>query len=463
MTSKNTITIIIRIAFLAALCGFAGCTENLDGTRGPLSFRVAVDGPVPSKAEPSLFVDGTVNRTIAPGKSFGVYAWEGASASGRASFMENVRVTNEGGSAEGSFAYYPRKYWPADNRPVSMQAYYPYSDGTSGTTGITPLQTDGPASYSFTMNTDASLQTDFMVTDILEGLVQGGPSQPVHLTLRHVLAQIALDAQMPDGFTAESVEITGVGTQGVLTQSLSGGVTADTWTLAPSAQTITSSAGGREGTFLVIPQTVSSSQKIRLTWSSDEGGETATHTFEASLASAGIARWEAGQAYTYHLRLATSGLEVTVSVQDWQRTVKVMDYTTEITIRNDGRIRWTADTYKDKDDSAHTLQLGYRQQAVCTFTIDTPTGAIWKAVFRTDEGAIGAFEFVDGEGNGHSTISGNVGEPATLRIRATEDRPAQVNSAYLSIYVEAAGVNRHVTTLVDDLGSEWMIIQDRNV
>lgn len=458
--TKNTLT---RTLLVAILSGLTACTAPPARTGSQLSVSVGIRESVPSKAEPSSFVDGTVNRTIAPGKSFGLYAWEGSAPAGKASFMDNVRVTNEGGAPEGVFTYYPVRYWPDGGRQLSMQAYYPYSDGFSAS-GVIPLQTDGPASYSFTMNADASSQTDFMVSDILSGLRQEGPSRPVQITLRHALAQLALDAGMPDGVSVERVEMTGIATQGILTQTAAGNTTADSWELLPSTETITSGADGRSGTFLVIPQAVTTAQRIRLTWSYDDGtGIPTSHTDEASLLSAGITGWNAGQTYTYHLRLATSGLSLTASVSDWQKTVKVMDYTTEITIRNDGRIRWTAGTYDEKDDSSHTLQLGYRQEAVNTFAIDTPTGAVWKAVFRTDEGAVGAFEFVDGEGNGHSTINGDVGEPATLRIRATDDRPAQVNSAYLSIYVEAAGVNRHVTTLVDDLGSEWKIVQDRNV
>lgn len=458
--TRQTIRKVVLTSALTILAGCAKETQPDDGDTYPVAF--AAEDVFGTRADAGLMVDGTTTRTIPPGKSIGVYAWEGAAATGRAGFMRNQEVTNEGGSAEGNLTYSPMKYWPNDGTGITFQAYYPHEGGQDGT-GITLTQTDGPASLVLAVKDNPSEQIDLLVSDILTDVKRQPADGKVTLPFRHCLAKVSIAADIPAGSTLESITLTGVRNRGTLTQSVAGGVTTDTWSGLHGTGTYRCDTPGTAGTLLMIPQSLGTEAKATLAYSTpDSNGDPVMTTFTADLSKSGVSEWRAGEAYRYTLAISSGHLRLTVTPAPWDYHPKTMDYSTEVTVRREGRISWQTGTYAEKDDTERSILLGFRQTAVCSFMIDTPEGAIWKAVLKTVEGATGVFEFVDSEGSGFRSMSGNVGEPATLRIRAKDNYPAQLNAAILSIYVESGGKNILVTSLVSESGDEWTIKQDKN-
>ena len=137
-------------------------------------------------------------------------------------------------------------------------------------------------------------------------------------------------------------------------------------------------------------------------------------------------------------------MSLRIYVNEW-KYYDVMEYNfeTEVSVAENGTLNWTTsggETPKENGEEKWTVvklapadENSNTPYAVCTFNIATPVDATWRAALVG--GNINAFEFVDANGKGVSTVSGNVGEAATITIRAKQQTVSSNMEAYLDIVV----------------------------
>ena len=121
------------------------------------------------------------------------------------------------------------------------------------------------------------------------------------------------------------------------------------------------------------------------------------------------------------------------------------------------------------DDLAQAVFRNDKADIKAQFTLAEPVNATWRAVFIYEKGKLGAFRFVDKDGNEVETISGEIDgtTPASLIIR-TKDTPREDdNVARLQIIVTMAD-GRTVTANVLTGGNYgkntyFTIIQNRQL
>lgn len=140
-------------------------------------------------------------------------------------------------------------------------------------------------------------------------------------------------------------------------------------------------------------------------------------------------------------------LELTFNVQPWTGISTSWNYTDVVEITAGNEISWqNYDTEKSiiepTDDSGISKVVmkknnsGTWDNLLATFTISNPTDAKWYASFVG--GDINSFKFVDANGAHVSTISGKVGEQATLQIAAANNNITTAQMVNLDIVIVTA-------------------------
>lgn len=156
---------------------------------------------------------------------------------------------------------------------------------------------------------------------------------------------------------------------------------------------------------------------------------------ELILSDLGHTQWEAGKRYAYTVTFTDKEIRLTCDVEPWRTVEDVIDFTDVVTVPV--KMSWTRstinpynDTYAYNPETGEVVIKQNGDRAVCTFEIDTPSGAVWNASLIQKEGHIDAFAF-DGPS------SGAVGQLGTIRIYATNSAPyAPVHKALLRITVQ---------------------------
>lgn len=121
-----------------------------------------------------------------------------------------------------------------------------------------------------------------------------------------------------------------------------------------------------------------------------------------------------------------TALELTLAVQPWNTNEESWNYTETVTVKEEGIIKWTDGSCNIRNEAE--VYMIYATTAECTFTIDTPVGGTWHASLIPVSGNYDAFAF-EGE------ASGEVGKPATLRIKTAQDDVTENSKAELQIVV----------------------------
>ena len=140
-------------------------------------------------------------------------------------------------------------------------------------------------------------------------------------------------------------------------------------------------------------------------------------------------------------------LELTFNVQPWDGISTSWNYTDVVEITAGNEIRWqNYDTEKsiiEPTDGSGISRVvmkknnsGTWDNLLATFTISNPTDAKWYASFVG--GDINSFKFVDANGAHVSTISGKVGEQATLQIAAANNNITTAQMVNLDIVIVTA-------------------------
>ena len=347
----------------------------------------------------SSYVGGskTATSNIPVGGSFGVFAyfhpgdhenntdgaWNNTDVSlNYSNMLLNEPVTREEPST-GTYAYTyaSTRYWPknATDR-ISFFAYYPYAsnaftvdeDAASDGTGIT-LQDPaddhygyshnpvGFPKFKFVVNTDASQQVDFMISDMClnqskQAGVLTGANDDVQFTFHHLLSQIRIKAV---NFVTDNADVTaqlesfrfiGVPVSGIVTPSIrtsdldANGLPTDSGGLAHmdfewsglntsnsnfSASIYDDSASDEQkqaAIMLMIPHTFSDDPEkdlVEVTFSvvraTNTAGEHYSYTghLSGSLASGGLTGWEPNKIYNYSISISLNEISLSAQVEAW--------------------------------------------------------------------------------------------------------------------------------------------------
>lgn len=190
-------------------------------------------------------------------------------------------------------------------------------------------------------------------------------------------------------------------------------------------------------------------------------------------------------------RFTVNGLKgvsvnATLEVNPWElEDEEEWDYQNTVTVSEDGYLEWGCWKEKSEDDNITTDEIGKRgfldknnYQLVMgagevwvegSFKIDSPLNATWYAYLRHVEGLEDAFIFVDAsgeqlkdsDGNLLSTVSGEVGPKATLRIKNKYAEVSANNVATLVVMVLTVDGRWLEADICNGEGQKWTIVQNR--
>lgn len=207
--------------------------------------------------------------------------------------------------------------WPSPTQVISFYGYIP----VTGFKGFTKED----KTLSFEQNLIATSQTDLIIgateplnrlKDAVKNIGGVDEKQPVEITLRHALTAVEFKAagDMPNA-TLKQIELIGFSKQGTFTFPMGAGT--GTWTPGTDASTFKASSSDNlsvsllnssatlnsgSNTFLMIPQSMSNTKKLRLTVTYNGATKYLTASFN------GLKAWEPGKKVTYTLtKKSTSG------------------------------------------------------------------------------------------------------------------------------------------------------------
>lgn len=293
------------IMMLAAVLSSA-CTEDLNTeiTTNLISFTVD---------DTHFGEEGTPTRgaKVSSVSSFGVSASIYNAASTYTSAGCGSYFFNESASAGVPVNY----FWPISDYKLSFFAYYPY--GNSAFTIQSAANATGAPTYAYTVPSAIVNQVDVMTAQNVN--ILGGGSSPVSLTFKHRCAAIRFSVtnDRSSAITLNSVSIEGVKYTGTLNE--------ETWTLGSSvnssssnpftlnygssiAASATANVTGTTNIFLMLPQTLPATAKIKLVVDNEE--------LEAEITGT----WVAGKQYNYSLTVKNDVIIVVdeyTEIVDW--------------------------------------------------------------------------------------------------------------------------------------------------
>lgn len=164
--------------------------------------------------------------------------------------------------------------------------------------------------------------------------------------------------------------------------------------------------------------------------------------------------------YIVYAYFEKSGLNVTVSVMDWEKYEIVHQFANTVAIAKGGEIEWTVGTYREKTSNLEIIMHSDTDiHPHFTFNLGSPKGATWHATFRTQEGDNTAFSLHDAQGNECS--QGIIdGKPVDLYVHAREEHPGQTNKAELIFVVRCNGETLPVDVLTPEGQGNYIIVQE---
>jgi hypothetical protein len=204
---------------------------------------------------------------------------------------------------ESATANTPTSYfWPTSDYKVSFFAYYPYNNAAF--TVSSSAATTGSPVYAYTVPSTNANQVDVMTAQVTDHLA--GSQGTLALTFSHNCAAIKINItnDSGDAITVNSVAIEGVEYSGTLhdgTWTLSGNLNSSStnpFSLSYGsaiADGATADITGSSNIFIMLPQTLTSSAKLKIVTSDD--------TFETTISGS----WMAGKTYTYSITKEADG------------------------------------------------------------------------------------------------------------------------------------------------------------
>ena len=333
------------IMMLAAVLSSA-CTEDLDTeiTTNLISFTVD---------DTHFGEEGTPTRggKVSSVSSFGVSASIYSAASTYTSAGCGSYFFNESASAGVPVNY----FWPISDYKLSFFAYYPY--GNSAFTIQSAANATGAPTYAYTVPSAIANQVDVMTAQNVN--ILGGGSSPVSLTFKHRCAAIRFSVtnDRSSAITLNSVSIEGVKYSGTLNE--------ETWTLGSAvnssssnpftlnygssiAASATVDVTGTTDIFLMLPQTLPTTAKVKIVVDNEEMETEITGT------------WVAGKQYNYSLTVKNDVIIIVdedTDIEDWEPTA--IDLSMVDNAGNPRESMTTANCYLVHEAGKYKLPLVY--------------------------------------------------------------------------------------------------------
>lgn len=198
------------------------------------------------------------------------------------------------------------RYWPGENRTLQFFAWAPANAAFTATPGSPESTT-----FEYEVPALAADQKDIVVatTDPYVGNYE----QQVPLTFKHILTAVKFEtgSQMQPG-TIKSVALKGVKKSGTYTAFPTGNTGEGTWTLndatadytqelnktTTGAETDGTAVTTKEGTFMMLPQTLPDGAEVEVVFQDGTSGQ--ERTMSASIAGT---QWPQGKTVTYKLSI----------------------------------------------------------------------------------------------------------------------------------------------------------------
>ena len=212
-----------------------------------------------------------------------------------------------------------------DELHVDVYAYAPYNSTWTALTGT----------KTFAVKADQKTDANYLASDLLWATPQpdvapsgSGPYKNLTMAFDHKLTKVILNISAGDGVSTSSltdvdIKLTNVITSGTIDLT-DGTVTNATGTGSRSDVTVftygrdqagTASAAATGGSAIIYPHStteLTAGGKIQLT--------IGTITYSANLKTTSITELEAGKKYTYNVSVASDGISLTATVNDWDKT-----------------------------------------------------------------------------------------------------------------------------------------------
>ena len=198
-------------------------------------------------------------------------------------------------------------YWPTADKEISFFAYYPYNNASF--TVSSSAATLGSPVYHYTVPSTISNQVDVMTAQVTDHTA--GSQGALTLNFSHHCAAIKISITNNSGssITVNSVSIEGVEYDGTLhdgTWTLSGNL--NTSSVNPFslsygsaiANNATADITGSNNIFIMLPQTLTSSAKLKVV--------TADDTYETAISGT----WVAGKTYTYSVVKSANSIDLSM-------------------------------------------------------------------------------------------------------------------------------------------------------
>lgn len=198
-------------------------------------------------------------------------------------------------------------FWPTSDYKVSFFAYYPYNN--AALTVSSSAATTGSPVYAYTVPSTVANQVDVMTAQVTNHLA--GSQGALALTFSHNCAAIKINITNNSGsaITVNSVAIEGVEYSGTLhdgTWTLSGNLNSSStnpFSLSYGssiADGATADITGTSNIFIMLPQTLTSSAKLKIVTTDD--------TYETAISGS----WVAGKTYTYSITKSASTIDLSM-------------------------------------------------------------------------------------------------------------------------------------------------------
>ena len=320
--------------------GVASCDkEHKDETKYPIQFGVNLNNSQDSYSHENTTKGSDINNNNIA--NFGMFAFYEESGgfneiTSKPNFMSNVKVEK----SNMQWSYSPLMYWPPLGS-ISFFAYAPY-ELTQNNGGLT-ISSVGVPKYTYTVNSDVTLQKDLLLSDPLIDKTNKNGDNKLIVPFKHALSGIVFNASVLTT-QADPVKITEISLQSMKNKGVATftktTATPQSWILAWTQttdatdnnytlsitnscladldikdKTTATSISTTNGALMLLPQKIDTVDKIIVTVTS--GIPVETRNIEISLSTL-IDEFLLGNKYTFNIVIASKvDVNINCKVEPW--------------------------------------------------------------------------------------------------------------------------------------------------
>ena len=347
----------------AVSVALTGCTSDKAdvGYIGDAQQKITFSNPVVGAATRAVPGEINTTRKYPTNQKFIVSAqWDKTAysewgATESKVYMNNVVVSHQATPASNG-AWYPATdyYWPregvlsfwAASPATELAGKVSYDKTNLIQIGEITIPDNGYTKAQGTTDAEvASTQYDLMYAPIVTNQTKSTTTDNdtqyngVDLAFKHALSLVKFDIALSEAYTGTTIKIKEIKIVGLKNHSSGFSESTKAWQTPDGSATYEvanyptgkllantpaidvyedSDINGKR--LILMPQTIEDNiaTKIVITYSMQStGGEEFDQTVETKLYNAGLTEWEAGKAYTYHLKLALDKIYFDPVVEDW--------------------------------------------------------------------------------------------------------------------------------------------------